>query len=230
MYEKWSNQLMKVELFEGLSQEELLIILNCLMPSIKNYAKKDIIAIKNEKLTSIGIVLEGAVTVGKETLSGDRVMMKRFCEGELFGEIAAFSNDGWLATVVADTDCKILFFPPHKIVGLCNNLCSGHFKLINNMMNIIAKRALMLNKKVEILSLKSIRQKISTYLLTEYNRNNSLTFNISFKRNELADYLQVSRPSLSRELIKMKKEGMIDFKRNTFKIVDIETLRVCLEH
>lgn len=228
MYEKWINQLMKVELFKDIENEELRSILNCLKPSIKTYSKKDVIAIEKEKLNGIGIVLAGEVIVGKDSLAGDRVMMSRLKSGELFGEVAAFTSDIWLATVVANTDCTILFFPPQQIVGICTKVCVGHKILIENMLQIVAKKALVLNKKVEILSLKSIRKKISTYLLGQYRMKNSLHFDIPLKRNELAEYLLVSRPSLSRELIKMQDEGIIDFYRNSFKILDLKRLKACL--
>lgn len=228
MYEKWMKQLTEVKLFKEIEEDELKNILNCLQPSIKSYKKKDIITIEKEELKGIGIILEGAVIVGKETLAGDRVIMSRLGKGELFGEIAAFSADGWTATVVADTDCTILFFPPQHIVGVCHRMCAGHKKLIQNMLQIVARKALGLNKKVEILSLKSIRKKISTYLLQQYNIKNSTFFDIPLKRNELAEYLLVSRPSLSRELINMQQEGLIDFYRNTFRILDLEGLKNCL--
>lgn len=228
MCEKWINKLTTIELFKDIEKEELKSILSCLKTSIKTYKKKDIITIEKEELTGIGIILDGKVIVGKETLAGDRVMMSRLRDGELFGEVAAFSNDGWLATVVASTDCTILFFPPQKIIGVCNKVCNGHKILIQNMLQIVSRKALFLNKKVEILSLKSIRKKISTYLLNQYSIKNTLTFDIPLNRNELAEYLLVSRPSLSRELINMQKEGIIDFHRNSFKILNLKTLKECL--
>ncbi|WDV46378.1 Crp/Fnr family transcriptional regulator [Clostridiaceae bacterium M8S5] len=228
MYEKWVNQLIKVELFKNIDKNELNKILCCLQPTIKSYKKKDIITIEKRELIGIGIVLEGEVIVGKDTLAGDRVMIARLNKGELFGEVAAFTNDGWLATVIANTDCTILFFPPHQIVGVCRHSCDGHRKLIQNMLQIVAKKAFVLNKKVEMLSLKSIRKKISNYLLGQFARKKTLSFEIPLKRNELAEYLLVSRPSLSRELINMKEEGIIDFYRNSFKIVDIDRLKRCL--
>lgn len=228
MYEKWIDTLIKVELFKDIEKDELKSILCCLRPQIRSYNKNELIAIEKQKLTGIGIVLEGEVLVGKDTLAGDRVIMSRLGKKDLFGEVAAFSNDKWLATVVAYTECTVLFFPPDMIIGVCTNMCTGHRKLIQNMLQIVAKKAYGLNKKVEILSLKSIRKKISTYLLEQYNINKKLTFIIPLKRNELAEYLLVPRPSLSRELINMQQEGIIDFHMNSFKILDIEALKNCL--
>ena len=228
MYEKWINQLMKIELFKNLEKEQLKSMLFCLKPNIKTYKKNETITIEGEQLTGIGIVLDGKVIICKETLAGDRVIMSKLTVGELFGEVAAFSTNIWLSTVEAYTDCTIMFFPPQKIVGVCHKSCTGHKTLIQNMLQIVAIKALILNEKVELLSLKSIREKISIYLLKQYNINNSLIFNIPLNRKELAEYLLVSRPSLSRELANMKQEGILDSHRNSFKIIDLEKLKACL--
>lgn len=228
MYEKWIENLAEVELFQDMEKEELKDVLSCLQPNIKTYKKKDIITLEKEKIKAFGIVLEGEVLVGKETLAGDRVIMSRLETGDLFGEVAAFASDCWLATVIAETNCTVLFFPTNQIIGVCSNACGGHRKLVQNMLQIVAKKALVLNRKVEMLSLKSIRKKIVTYLLQQYKMKKNATFDIPLKRNELAEFLLVSRPSLSRELIHMQKEGLIDFYRNTFKILDLEGLEDCL--
>lgn len=228
MYEKWISQMKKIELFKGLDDNDLTRMLGCLQPVIKSYNKKDIITIEKEKQLGIGMILSGEVVVGKETLAGDRVMLSRLGEGNLFGEVAAFTSDVWLATVVANTNCTIMFLSPEKIVGICSHSCGGHKLLIQNMLQIVSRKALVLNKKVEMLSLKSIRKKISNYILGQYAERGTLSFDIPLKRNELAEFLLVSRPSLSRELINMKDEGIIDFYRNSFKILDIEKLKKCL--
>jgi CRP-like cAMP-binding protein len=92
------------------------------------------------------------------------------------------------------------------------------------MLNILSNKALMLNKKIEHLSAKSIRGKISSYLLEEYGQNNETAFRMSMKRHELADYLGIPRPSLSREMITMKKEGIIDYNGSWVQINDVLTL------
>lgn len=224
MYEKWLDELIKVALFKDISKNELKSILDCLRPGIRTYRKQDMIAIEEDEITGIGVILEGEVIVGKENFTGDRLMMSRLEKGDLFGEAAVFASDKWLATVVADTDCTIMFLPSQKLVGVCNKSCTAHKKIIQNLLKIVSIKALYLNRKLEMLSLKSIRKKISAYLLEQYRIKNSLSFDIPLKRNELAEYLLVSRPSLSRELINMKQEGIIDFYRNSFKILDLDRL------
>ena len=229
MYEKWIKTLKRVELFKNFEIDELNKMLMCICPKITSYKKKEYVTIAENRFTGIGIVLEGEVIVTKENAAGNRVIMAKLKEGDIFGEMMAFSGyDKWAATVVASTDCTVIFLPPEKIVGNCSHICRGHKLLIQNMLSLISKKALGLNRKVEYLVIKSIRRKISVYLLEQYNKTGSFTFIVPLKRNELAEFLNVSRPSLSREIIKMKEEGIIDFYRSTFKIIDIEGLKASL--
>lgn len=84
---------------------------------------------------------------------------------------------------------------------------------------------MMLNKKVEYLTIKSMRGKISTYLLEQYSREGDVTITMPLNRNQLSDFLNVSRPSMSREMSKMRDEGIIVFHLNEVKIMDIESLK-----
>ena len=84
---------------------------------------------------------------------------------------------------------------------------------------------MMLNKKVEYLTIKSMRGKISTYLLEQYRREGDVNITLPLNRNELSDFLNVSRPSMSREMSKMKDEGIIDFHLTAVKIRNIEGLK-----
>ncbi|QZY53970.1 Crp/Fnr family transcriptional regulator [Crassaminicella profunda] len=227
MYTRWINILHKVKLFENIEVNELSKMLSCLRPNKVSYKKKEYITIAQNKFTGIGIIVEGEVIVTKENVAGDRVIIAKLNEGNIFGEIVAFSDKNeWPATVIAITDCTVLFLPTEKILGNCPKMCIGHKLLIQNMLKIVSQKALNLNRKIEYLVMKSIRSKISNYLLEQYNRIGKNKFIIPLKRNELAEFLNVSRPSLSRELVKMKEEGMIDFYRSSFEIIDLEELKV----
>jgi CRP/FNR family transcriptional regulator, dissimilatory nitrate respiration regulator len=229
MYTKWQNSLIRVELFRNIEVDELNKILTCLRPNIVSYRKKEYITIAENEFTGIGIVVEGEVIVTKDNVAGDRVIMSKLNEGDSFGEMIAFSdNDKWPATVIASTDCTVLFLPSEKITGNCPSMCMGHKLLIQNMLKIVSQKALNLNRKIEYLAIKSIRAKISTYLLEQYNVIGQSKFMIPLKRNELAEFLNVSRPSLSRELIKMKNEGIIDFYKSSFEIINLGVLKASI--
>lgn len=228
MYIEWIEMLSQIELFKGIDQEELTKILHCSSPSVRKYKKKEIITIEKSKFTGIGVVLEGDAVVTKDTVAGDRLMIDRIHKGDIFGEVAAFVDNEWLETVIAETDCQILFLSPERIIGICPHMCTGHRLLIQNTLKLVSQKAFTLHKKVEMLSLKSIRKKVTTYLLEQYLIKELPMFKIPLKRNELAEYLNVSRPSLSRELVNMQDEGLIEFHKNSFKILDLEGLKNCL--
>jgi len=122
-----------------------------------------------------------------------------------------------------------MFLPPEKIIGSCPHQCASHRLLIHNMLRIVSDKALRLNKQVMYLAMKSIREKVATLLLEEYRRAGTATFMLPLKRHELADFLNVARPSLSRELGRMKAEGIIDFHRSTVKILNLEKLKQMVE-
>jgi CRP-like cAMP-binding protein len=226
MFNKWIKVLTKCALFEGIGPEELSIVLSCLNPKMSSYDKNESLTITGEKLSGLGIVLAGEVVVAKENAAGNRVIMAVNGPGEMFGEIAAFSDDSvWPASVAAREACTVMLLPAGKIVGNCEKACVSHKQLITNMLGIVSKKALKLSRKVEYLAIRSLRGKISTFLLEEYIRTGKDTFILSLKRNELADFLNVSRPSLSREMSRMKDEGVIDFHRNSIKIIEVEVLR-----
>ncbi len=230
MYEKWINVLSKTLLFKDIQPEHLMSMAQCIQPRVCHYKKHEYIAIAGDDFEGVGIILSGAASVIKENAAGNRVIISMLDESDMFGEMAAFSSLAkWPASVQAQNPVTALFIPGEKIVGSCPNACVGHKKLIINMLKIISEKALMLNKKVDYLSIKSMRGKISTYLLEQYNKAGSLIFMLPMNRNELADFLNVSRPSMSREMSRLRDEGIIDYYMSSIKIKDLETLKKMTE-
>lgn len=226
MFEKYIHILNKVILFSNISPDELSGMLQCLNPSVKTHKKNEYIAIEGDKCKGIGVVLSGKAIISKENASGNRVMLSVLNPGEIFGEIIAFSNQfTWPASVISQDECEIMFLPREKIIGQCEKVCSWHRTLITNLLGITSQRALMLNKKVEYLTIKSIRGKISTFLLDLYKKTQKNNVMLNMNRNELADFLNVSRPSMSREMCRMRDEGIIDFHLSAIRIKDVEALK-----
>lgn len=230
MSDEYIEVLLKVDLFKNISRDDLGILLGCIRPRKVSFKKGEIVAIAGESFSGIGIVLKGEVMVTKENAAGNRVVMGKMPQGHLFGEIIAFSDvNQWPATVITTEDSLLMFIEANRILGNCESSCSYHRTLILNMMTIVSKKALQLNKKVEYLAIKGMREKLATYFIEQHQINHKKTFNLSFNRNELAEFLNVSRPSMSREIARMKDEGIIDYYKSSFKIIDLELLRSCLE-
>ncbi|OPX86193.1 MAG: cAMP-activated global transcriptional regulator CRP [Pelotomaculum sp. PtaB.Bin104] len=223
---EWIKVFARCDLFKGISQEDLFMVFGCLQPKINKYEKNDWVTVAGEKFNGLGIVLSGEVVVTKENAAGNRIIMAVNGPGEIFGEIAAFSRAGvWPVTVAARGACTVMFLQAGKIVGNCAQACMSHRQLITNMLEIVSDKALMLHRKVEYLAIKSMRGKISTFLLEHYKKTGKDTFVMPMKRNELADFLNVSRPSLSRELGRLRDEGVIEFYLDSVKIKQVDSLK-----
>jgi len=226
LYKKWFQALTACDIFQGIEQEMLNQMLQCLNPTIGSYPKGGVIARAGEPSAGLGIVLAGSVAVTKESISGHRTLLVLLGPGDLFGEMEAYAEEAvWPATVVAQTGSEVLFLPAEKIVGNCPRQCISHRTLTLNMLKILSRKAVLLNKKVDYLILRSLREKIGTYLLEQYRKTGASTFVLPLKRSELAEFLNVSRPSLSRELCRMRDEGLIEFHRSAIKIKDLEGLK-----
>jgi len=227
MKEDYIHTLKHNKLFAGTDISDLKILLNCLSPGTRQYEKNEYIALAGEKFDSIGIIIKGSAAVVKEDANGNRVIMTLLKPGDMFGEMAAFSSKPvWPASVQVQERCTACFIPAVKIISECSNACYRHTILIQNLLRIISEKALLLNRKVEYLTIKSMRGRICAFLLEQYKRTGETTITLSMNRNELADFLNVSRASMSREMCKMRDEGIIDFHKASFKILDVEALRI----
>lgn len=213
-------------LFRGISPEDLRALLRCFNPLIKRYAKGEIAVAAGEPLTGVGVVAQGEVEILHESAAGGRSLLSLAGQGQTFGEIAAFAGQGaWPATVTARRESVLLFIPPDRFLGNCPRACGFHKTLVQNMLMILSEKAIRLNKKVEYLEIKGIRPKLCAYLLEQRKVNDSDTFILPMSKSELADYLSVSRPSMSRELGLMRDEKLLDFYLSSVRLLDLEAIQ-----
>lgn len=217
-----------IPLFAGIPAEELFAMLSCINPQVKHLKRGEIAAHMYEPMTAVGVVLKGGAEVMRESASGVKNIMALISEGDTFGETAAFSDSPvWQATVTAKTDCTLMFVPIARFLGNCPRSCQSHKTLIQNMLRIISGKAIQLGRKVEYLSIKSMRSKICGYLLEQSNIHKSATFVLPMNKSDLADYLGVSRPSMVREFSRLKDEGVIDYYLSGVRILDMDALKAC---
>ena len=119
---------------------------------------------------------------------------------------------------IAVTKAKLLILSFSKCTSMCQNACTKHKILINNLFEILSKENIELIQKIENISQKSIRDKLLTYLSNEAKRNKSNSFEIPFNRQDMADYLNIDRSAMSFELSKLQKEGVLKFEKNKFEL------------
>ena len=227
-----ATQLKKSELFFGIDDKSIKTLISHLDPNVITYKKGEYIAFEGDDLGErFGVITEGSVEVSLENATGSKTIINIFSEGDLLAEVAAFADkEKWPSTVLALDDTTIVFFEVDTILKTCNKACSCHTTLIKNLLKIISTRALYLNKKVQYLAAKGIKEKIAFYLLDQYRAHyKNLTFTVPLSRNQMADFLNVTRPSLSREMANLKDQGILDYHRSTIKILDINALSNILE-
>ncbi|MBI6872605.1 Crp/Fnr family transcriptional regulator [Clostridium aciditolerans] len=214
-------------LMKSFSEDDIEELLKNINYSVNSYSKGEIIALEGSNCSSIGIVLSGSVEVQKIYASGKTVTISKLNEGHIFGEVIIFSNRStYPATIASPENSKVMFISKENIL----KLSSINSKFLNNFMTLLSNKILMLNNKLRNISYQTIRQKIASYILEEYESQQKLTIKLSCTKKEMAEQLGIPRPSLSRELINMKDEGIIDFVKNTITILDLELLEEILSN
>jgi CRP-like cAMP-binding protein len=229
MYENWLTLLLNTPLFTDIEGAEAISLLDCLRPQVRSFDPGAFVAFAGDEIRHIGIVLNGRIEVMKENIVGQPLVVVQLGRGAIFGEVAAFSTQKiWPSSVRALRQTEILWMGASHFSGHCEKGCSSHRQLMSNMLGILAAKALILDQKVALLSMKTLRSKIAALLYEQQQQHKEGDFTLPYDRNEMADQLHVARPSLSRELAAMRQEGIIDFHRSEFHILDEERLKACL--
>ncbi len=207
-------------LFKGIKEEDLNAMLSCIGYHIGTFQKGEIVAFEDENIRHIGILLSGAVDMIKEDLWGNKTMLVRMRKDELFGETFACGEDNLsVVTFLVSEDARILFMPFDRVMHSCTMACKFHHRLIENMVHIIANKNRDLMRKMEVISKRTLREKILAYLSIQAQLHDARYFEIPLGRVEWAEYLCADRSALTRELVKMKEDGLIDYDRNCFRIL-----------
>ena len=207
-------------LFAGIKNEDMGAMLHCIGYHISSFSSGEIIALEGEHLKHVGIVLSGRVDMVKEDLWGNKTMLLRMGRNEIFGETFACGDDS-LSTVtfLVSEDATVMFMPFSRVMHSCTMACGFHHRLIENMVRVIAGKNRELMQKVDVVSKRTIREKLLAYLSIQAQQQRQRYFEIPLGRVELAEYLCVDRSALTRELAKMKEDGLIDYDRNHFRIL-----------
>ena len=211
--------LRKVKLFDAID-DKLEDMLQCLGSEEKKYDRGEIILMTGQPVTSVGVVLSGEVQIIQEDYYGNRSILTKLKPGHIFGE--AFASAGIRespVTILAKSNCRIMFLAIERIISTCPNSCIFHSQLMENLLKILARKNILLSSKNQLLSQRTIRDKVLSYLGLQAEKKGSLEFEIPFSRNELADFLCVDRSALSRVLSQLKKDGTIEYQNQHFRLL-----------
>ena len=208
-------------LFKDMSSEDLLTCLNYSNCIIKRYSKGSLVLLEGHKCEEIGILLKGLLRVQTLYPSGKSLSFIQLKPVESFGGAIVFSKTSKCpATISAIEDSEIMFIKKWNLIN-CSSNCH---RFMENFLGLLSDRLLMLNKKVKMLSLENIRQKIINFLMEEYKEQKSNIIKVSLSRKEMARYMGIQRPSLSRELNEYYTFFVIEFDREVIIIKDMSAL------
>ena len=186
----------------------------------EEYEKGSVILSSGSPVRSLGLVVSGRAEIVRDDYWGNRQVIGTVGPGELFGEAyACIQGEPLMVSVLASERCEILFLEIQRVFTVCSPACGYHSRLIRNLLTIMARKNLMLTRKIDHMSQRTIREKVMAYLSCEAERWGNEAFEIPFNRQQLADYLAVDRSALSAELSRMQKDGLIEYEKNRFRII-----------
>lgn len=207
-------------MFAGVDDDEVALMISCLGARINTYKKGEYVLHQGEHISDITVLVEGKLHIQKDDYWGKRSILGQITVGEMFGEAYVAPDSGSLLNdVVAVEDSAVIFFDVKRILTACSSACSFHTIVVQNLFFAISEKNRKLVQKLGHMSKRSTREKLISYLSEQAKEHNSANFAIPFNRQQLADFLSLDRSAMSNELCKMRDEGLLEFDKNSFKLL-----------
>lgn len=207
--------LKNMKLFRDFSEENLNILLVPGQCRVSHYRKNTVLYIQGQKCETFDVILDGRILVQRIDESGNVMTVSEFDAGETLGGNLVFSDSNvYPMTVISRTDSEIL----HISKGLILKFCQTDQNFLYEFIRSISNRTIILTSRFKSVTMKTIRQLIVDFLIQESEIQGTNKVKLYMTKKEWAQKLGVQRPSLSRELIRMKEEGLIDFDRESIEI------------
>ena len=213
--------LKRSKLFKGLNDCEIGQVCRYAAPSERLYEKNQILVNQGEFVNRVGIIKNGTVIGMKYHFNGDAQILRIYKRGEVFSLDAA--NTSFLtspAALIAQTDCSIIFIPYKKLFETGHISASVKETIMLNGSEILSNELVRLMYKIDVLSKRTLQERVLTYLSIIREKKGRDTIDISMNQEQFAQYLCVNRSVLSKELNLMRKSGIIDYKKNRYTIIE----------
>lgn len=222
------DYLKTIDLFAEMNDEGLKHLLRCSQAEYRIFEKGQAVFRENEMSRYIYVLLEGKCLMTKHFSSGRRIIFCEIHEKEVFGIlIHVWEKATYWYDAIAMTNIKVLCIPWDFLFGICSKSCEVHKTFIKNMVRVQADISVYQMKKLNIISGVSVEAKLGLLMLELMDDRGTVDFKMN--REELADYLGITRPSLSRSLMKLKERGVIQINRSQVKILDLNALEdICI--
>lgn len=210
----------RTPLFADMADEEILAALDCTGAAVRAYPADSFLLQAGTVTESMGVLLTGSALIVQEDIWGHRNVMAKLSPGDTFAESFAASPGAVLnLSVWAEAPCRVLRLQVGRLLTTCSTVCPHHSRMIRNLVTVLARKNLQFNEKITHMSKRTTREKLLSYLSSESIRQGSLSFDIPYDRQQLADYLCVERAAMSAELSKLRREGLLTCQRSHFTLI-----------
>ena len=204
------EELEKSPIFEGISYESYLLMINCFQAIQKTYRPGDCAYNYAECGDQVGVLERGEASLIRIDEDGVSTVLENLTVGSVFGCKLAFSGgSGDSLEVVCRTSCDVLFIDYPHILKRCERACTHHSLLVQNMLRLITGKAQSLAERIDVLSRRSIRDKLLCFFHQQKLKAGSDTFVLPFTLSLLADYIAADRSAMMRELKHLREDGLI---------------------
>ncbi len=202
------------QLFFGIEPEQAERMLPCLEAASRDFPAGKLMYSYLSGQSSAAVILEGSASVVRYEANGSRTILESLSAGGIFGADLDFYTESLGSVhVVCDTPCRVLFLNYEKMIRPCRSACPRHLDLVQNILSILSGKSRLLGERVEVLSQRSIRDKLMCYFGQLSVKSGSHTFTLPFSMMDLADFLSVNRSAMVRELRFMREDGLIAMKK-----------------
>ena len=214
---------MKIEetfLFDGVEAEDVVRMVECFAIRREKFDVGETVCDFDKNSGTVGIVMSGAVSLIRNDINGNRVVLENLEENDIFGMMIAFSDNierGVYA--VCESKCEVAFMRYEHISKRCGNACRCHTVAVENMFRVVTRKAQRLSERIEILSNRSIREKLMSLFAIYSHRAGKASFELPFSLSYLAEYICADRSAMMREMKKMSEEGIIKAERRRIELL-----------
>ncbi len=207
----------ELEIFKGITNREVEAMESCFRMRRGRYRPGEAISLGAGE---VGVLLQGAAELVRFDYGGNRTILERLEPGGVFGEGLAFAPDlGDGMEVISRGPAEVLFMEYSHIMKRCEKACGYHSKLVQNMFHLVAEQSKRLSLRVEVLSRRSIRDKLGCYFQIRRMETGCSSFTLPFSYSALAEYISSDRSAMMRELKKLRTEGIISVDRRQITLL-----------
>lgn len=210
------------QIFKEINPDEYKDILCCGCTRKVKYKKHDVIFHTGVKTDEFGIVLSGEIYIENIDFWGNRMILHHIKSQDIFAETYAFCKAPIMVDVISAKDSEILFININSLLCDNNKQKSWYAKILYNFLILSTNKNLAWSNRVFCISPKNVRTRVMNYLSLEAVKYGNNEIIIPFNRQQMADYLNLDRSALSKELGRMKKDGILDFHKDKFYLLNID--------